>query len=212
MESVFEKRWSRDPSRRVESRRASRGRGRSQRGVAMVEAAIATPVFLALIFGIIEISLAMNDYLAVSSAVRAGSRTASGTGDDLLADYSTMKVVVREASAVSRDDVVSIVVYRADAFGAAPSPACQAGTPVAGECNVFTPADFDRPEADFGCTSTSPDRYWCPRDRKVSLTGSGTEFVGVWMKVRHRWVTKMFGSSMDLTDSSVIRLEPRTVN
>lgn len=185
---------------------------RSQRGVAMVEAAIATPVLLALVFGVIEIGLAMNDYLAVSSAVRAGSRTASGNGDDILSDYNTMKVVVREAGALSSGDIVSIVVYRADAFGAAPPADCQAGTSVPGQCNVFTPADFSRSQDDFGCTPTSPDRYWCPRDRKVSLTGSGTEFVGVWMKVRHRWVTKMFGSNRDLTDSSVIRLEPRAVN
>ena len=73
----------------------------------------------------------------------------------------------------------------------------------------------------FGCLTTgphagaSPDRFWCPTSRKVSLQalsdGSrpGTDFVGVYMKVTHRWVTKMFGTTKQLTDQSIIRLEPR---
>jgi hypothetical protein len=38
----------------------------------------------------------------------------------------------------------------------------------------------------------------------------GPNYVGVWVRVDHRWVTGMFGSSVTLTDQSVIRLEPRT--
>jgi hypothetical protein len=79
-----------------------------------------------------------------------------------------------------------------------------------GVCNVYTPADLALPKADWGCRpDRNVDRYWCPTTRKVTLTGTGTEFVGVWMKIDHGWVTKMFGSTTTLTDSSVIRLEPR---
>ena len=39
--------------------------------MAIVEAAFVTPVFFILIFGILEVGLAMNDYLALSSTVRA---------------------------------------------------------------------------------------------------------------------------------------------
>ena len=36
--------------------------------------------------------------------------------------------------------------------------------------------------------------------------------MGVYMKVTHRWVTKIFGSTKQLTDQSIIRLEPRTLS
>ena len=86
-----------------------------------------------------------------------------------------------------------------------------AGTPVTGVCNVYTYADLVRPKTDFGCLAAqSLDKYWCPTTRKISLSGTGTEYVGVWMKIEHPWLTKLFGNTKTLTDSSVIRLEPRS--
>ena len=37
----------------------------------------------------------------------------------------------------------------------------------------------------------------------------GTEFVGVWIKYEHKWVTEIFADTSIITDASVIRLEPR---
>ena len=77
-------------------------------------------------------------------------------------------------------------------------------------CNVYRPADLARPQTDFGCLTTqSLYRYWCPTVRNVTLSGTGSDYVGVWMKIEHPWLTKMFGTTKTLTDSSVIRLEPR---
>lgn len=169
-----------------------------------------TPVFFMLVFGIIEIGLAMNDYLALSNSVRAGARTGSATGNDLTSDWNILQAIQREGSALPDSQIKMIVVYKASSFGAAPTTTCQAGTPVSGVCNTYTPADFSEDKTHFGCyAGYTLDKYWCPLDRKVSLTGSGTEFIGVWMKIEHPWVTKMFGNTKTLTDSSVIRLEPR---
>jgi len=44
---------------------------------------------------------------------------------------------------------------------------------------------------------------------KVTQTGTGPEYVGVWMKMQHPLVTNMFGTVKTFTDQSVIRLEPR---
>ena len=49
----------------------------------------------------------------------------------------------------------------------------------------------------------------CPNTRKVTRGAGGTEFVGVWIKYEHEWVTKIFADTSIITDSSVIRLEPR---
>lgn len=188
-----------------------KARSRDNRGVAIIEAAFVTPVFFILVLGIIEIGLAMNDYLALANSVRAGSRTASALGTEVSADYDTMRVVLREASAIDRANIDSIVIYKASGFGEPPTPTCQGGLSEGGTCNVYGPKEFAMDEDEFGCDPiTSPDRHWCPIDRKTSLVDGGTDFVGVWMKMRHPWVTKMFGNVKTLTDSSVIRLEPRT--
>ena len=186
-------------------------RARDQRGVNVVESAFVTPVFIFLVLAVGEIGLAMNDYLAEANAVRGGARVASASGNDLYADYGIVQAVRRESVALERKKIKYVVVYKASAFGEAPSATCQSGVAVTGVCNVYLVSDFDRPKTDFGCLSNqSLDKYWCPSARKVSLSGSGTDFVGVWMKIEHPWLTKLFGNTKTLTDSSVIRLEPRT--
>ena len=177
----------------------------------MLEAAIITPVFFALILGIADIGLAMNDYLALANSVRAGARVASASGNDVYGDWGILSAVERESTALERKKIKYIVVYKPAGFGEAPTATCQAGQSVSGVCNVYTVADLSRPKSDFGCTYTNVrDGWWCPTTRVVSLSGTGTDYIGVWMKIEHPWLTKMFGNTKTLTDSSVIRLEPRT--
>lgn len=186
-----------------------------------------TPVFFILIFGILEMGLAMNDSLAVASSVRAGSRLASTAGNDVKADLYTVLGTGREASAIRRSSIVRVVVYKPSGFGQGPSATCKAGTPVTGVCNVYLPADFtkaavqvqeetdalaqnravDPAKISFGCKATSPDRYWCPNTRKVTRTGTGPEYVGVWMEMNHALVSGV--GTYTIRDQSVIRLEPR---
>lgn len=176
-----------------------------------MEAAFITPVFFTLILGIVEMGLAMNDYLALAHSVRSGARVASASGNDLYSDWGVLTALEREATAINRNDIKQIVIYKPATFGEKPTATCQAGTAVTGVCNVYTAADLKRPQSDFGCRDElSLDKYWCPTTRRVQLANPGSDYVGVWMKIDHQWVTKMFGTSKTLTDSSVIRLEPRT--
>lgn len=195
-----------------------------------MEAAFVTPVFFILVLGLVEIGMALNDNLALASTVRAGSRVASASGTDGYADLYTVLRVAKESSAIERTNIDRVVIYKPASFGQAPSSACAAGTSVVGVCNVYTRTDMvnaviqvteqtaalaegrpaDPSKIKFGCNATSPDRYWCPTTRKVTQTGTGPDYVGVWMQIRHPWITKMFGNDTTLADKSVIRLEPRT--
>lgn len=187
-----------------------RERAREEKGIAVLEAAFVTPIFFMLVLGIMELGLCLNDYLAVSNAVRGGARVASASGNDVYADYGILKAIEKEASALDDRNIQLIVVYKPATFGEAPTATCQAGTGVAGVCNVYRATDFARPKSDFGCLGTQDlDRFWCPSSRKITLSGTGSDYVGVWFKAQHPWLTKMFGSTKTLTDSSVIRLEPR---
>lgn len=184
-------------------------------GVALVEAAFVTPLFLMLILGIMELGLAMNDTLALGNTVRAGSRVASASGADLLADYGIVQAIKRESTALNRGQIQQIIVYRATQFGEDPSTDCKNGSSsgniAAGAypCNVYTTASFSIAKNLWGCKSGGPDATWCPNKRKVTLSGTGPEYIGVFMKIRHPWLTRMFGNDVILTDKSVIRLEPR---
>ena len=192
------------------TRRHPRGRA-GERGVALIEAAFVTPIFMVLIFGMVEFGLVMNNYLGVANAARAGARVASASGNSTQADFAVLQAVAKESTAIKRSDIVYIVVFKASATGDAPTAACQSGTATSGVCNVYVSADLARPSTDFGCGNSSPDRYWCPSTRKVAqsvASGGPPDYIGVWVKVTHHWVTKMFGSTKSLTDSSVIRLEP----
>ncbi|QXC62715.1 pilus assembly protein [Aquihabitans sp. G128] len=197
----------------------ARQRARDNRGLAVVEAAFITPVFFVMVMGIIEFGLTMNDYLALANTVRAGTRVASASGNDVYADYGILRAVARESAAIPKGSITRIVVYKAAAFGEEPTSTCQAGSPSAGvgtaktgACNVYTTAAFAKTKDKFGCVSTENlDRYWCPTTRKVTLTSGGADYVGVWMQIDHQTVTRLFLTVQTLTDQSVIQLEPRVV-
>lgn len=190
---------------------AFRGRaGDRSLGAVLVEATFVTPIFLMLVLGIMEVGLAMNDNLALASTVRAGSRYASASGADAYSDYGIIQSIRRESAALDQDKIQYVVVYKATKIGDPPDSRCRGGTSISNLCNVYTVEDFDEPKTKWGCkTGETLDRYWCPMSRKVSLTAPGPDYVGVWMQVRHPWLTRMFGEAITLDDSSVIRLEPR---
>ena len=197
--------------------RARRGRAADRsRGAVLIEAAIVTPLFFILVFGIIDVGLALNDDLALSHATRAGSRVASASGNDLYADYGIIQTIRREGAALPKGQIERVVVYRPSAPGEGPTASCKAGTSSAGTgaahvgaCNAYSPADMAKPKTDFGCLPAQQlDKYWCPTVRDVSLD-NGTDYVGVWIQVRHPYVTRIFGTAVTLTDQSIIRLEPR---
>jgi Flp pilus assembly protein TadG len=50
---------------------------KDQRGQSMVELAIILPVFVVLLFGIIQFGIAFNNYVTLTDAARAGARTGS---------------------------------------------------------------------------------------------------------------------------------------
>ena len=49
---------------------------------------------------------------------------------------------------------------------------------------------------------------WCPNTRSVSLD-VGVDYIGVYIKVSHPWITGLFGNTITLQQVSVIQLEPQ---
>lgn len=184
-------------------------RVRGDRGATLVEGALVTPVLLLFIFGIFEFGLAFRDYLTVANSTRDGVRTASVAGAELDADYRTLAAIA-DASAVLPDGAIEeIVIFKATGPDDVPAANCE----TAGTCNRYTWSDLNRPPEEFGChTSTlapnAPDRHWCPNTRDVSV-GTGLDFIGVSILVRHEYVTGLFGADIDLDDRMILKVEPQ---
>lgn len=190
-------------------------RARRDDGTTLVEAVVGAGLFLVLVFGVLEMGSLMRDRLTATDVTRAGARRASTLGNDLLTDYAVIQAVTQSPAWSGRINYV--VVFKAPSFDtplSAVSATCQAGSPVAGVCNVYRPADFDRPSTDFGCSPTvpSPDRFWCPAGRKVGLT-SGTngppDYVGVYLNVTHDYLTQLIADSSTIVEQTVMRIEPQ---
>ena len=192
--------------------RIGRGRARRERGTSLLEAAIATFRFFLLIFAVLEGGTLLGDYLGVSNTVRAAARTASASGDDPLTDYRVLQTAKKEISALKGKDFNFLVVYKASAPGAEPTPGCKAGTSAPGVCNVYVRADLSRPDTDFRCkTAGVLDSPWCPTSRTVAqtvVTGGPPDYVGIYLSVDHQMLSGVFGNNRTITEHSVIRLEP----
>jgi Flp pilus assembly protein TadG len=199
---------------RLRAARARRAAG--ERGAALVEAALITPVFALLVFGIIEFGLAFRDYLTVANAARDTARGASAFGDEGYADWNVIQIAKQSSKGFAPNELQRIIIFDAGSVNGsifnASHPANQCltrTTGVAGVCNVYTTADLNRPKSDFGCrTDRDLDRFWCPRDRETRASGP-PDYVGVYVRSRHSYITGLFGDDIDLTDEIVMRIEPQ---
>ena len=87
--------------------RRHQSRRRSQQGAVAVEAAIITPLFILLVFGIIEFGMVFKDFLAVTSSVRAGARMASAEPRNLNFAQDAADQVAREGGALNMSKIKS---------------------------------------------------------------------------------------------------------
>jgi len=66
--------------------------GRGQRGQALAEFVLVTPFLLILFFGVVDFTLALRDWIAVTNATREAARFAS-LGGDLTSDKISERAV-----------------------------------------------------------------------------------------------------------------------
>jgi TadE-like protein len=197
------------------SRLRARSR-RGDRGAALVEAAFITPVFALLIFGMLEFGLTFRDYLTVANVSRDGARAASAYGDSLYADYNIIQVARQSSKGFRPNEIRRLVIFDAGSVGgnilssSHPAHAClTASIGIADICNVYDSTDLALAKSYFGCKSAQDlDRFWCPTSREVRASGP-PDYIGVYVKARHDFITGLFGPGMDLTDVLVMRIEPQ---
>ncbi|MGH1491422.1 MAG: TadE/TadG family type IV pilus assembly protein [Acidimicrobiales bacterium] len=177
--------------------------GRSERGAALVEFAIIATVFLSLAFGTFEMGLAWSDSQLVTQAARTGARAAAQLGKDSAADSFSVESIEAALGKLD-DDVTRIVIFDAGATdGSMPAACVTAGPPgIAGSCSVYD-------KNDFGTYGAWNDGAWLPSARNDTFDNA--DHIGVAIEVDRPYVTGFFsGSTFAISDTTVMRIEPRT--
>lgn len=191
---------------------ASRLRGDD--GSVLAEAALLTPLFIVLLFGVLEFGGAFRDYLTLGNTSLAGTRQAAIQGNAATADWNIVQAVKGASNAMPLSQINMVVVYKA-AGPTTPVPAACLTASQLNSCNRYTQTELQlttMPGTWANCTG--PDQYYCPTTRNVlapnaATNPNGPDYVGVYVQITHPWITGLFGSKIIMSDTSVTRLEPQ---
>ena len=201
--------------------RTATSRG-DDRGAVAVEFALVVPLLVLFVFGMIELSLLLRDYVSTSSAVRTGARMASanaGAGPGTCPTgpsappctpanapafaQAAADAIQRAGSAMPKDSIDEIWIYKANNLG---FPGSNGSTSMVcgANCVVYKwNAAADR----FYYSSGS----WASSSVNACLNTS--DAVGVFLKATHKYVTGFAfpgrsGPTVTVSDRAVMRFEP----
>jgi hypothetical protein len=193
---------------------------RSERGAVVVEAALVTPLLMALLLGIIEMALLMKDDVALTSAVRNGGRIASanagaGPGGVAADDGSctspcspasapmfaqlAANAIQTAGSALAKDSIQELWIYRANNKG---YPGTDGATAMVCGANCVRYKWMD---------SKDQFRYFSGSWASTSVNAcanNNPDSVGVYMKAQHDFVSGFFRDNILIEDHAVFTFEP----
>jgi Flp pilus assembly protein TadG len=173
------------------------GAGDRQRGAVAVEFALLLPLLVVLSFGIIEFSSAYHDESVASDAARAGARVGSAMATQGGMPAAVVSAVNSAVSSLPNDVPKELWIYQANS----------AGYPGSG--TGFTSCSTNCIKYAYSTASksfTGGVGSW-PTTAQQVCTQPYDE-IGVYVKLQHPFVTKLFGAGVTLTDHAVFRFEP----
>jgi hypothetical protein len=192
----------------------------SERGAVVVEAALVTPLLMAMLLGIIEMALLMKDDVALTSAVRNGGRIASanagaGPGGSAAEDGSCISpctpknspkfaqmaanAIQSAGSALPQDSIQELWIYKANDKGY-PGPNGQKVMACDTNCVRFK---WQRTLDEFRYVSGT----WLSKSVNA-CANNNPDSVGVYMKAKHDFLTGLFTDNVMIEDHAVFTFEP----
>jgi len=174
-----------------------------ERGAALVEFVLIVPMFLLLVFGAIEFASAYNDSAVVADAARAGGRIGStAPGTDYTSTTATNIVTTRVETAVKQlpaGSAKELWIYEANNKGFPGSTGNTTWTCPTGTCVKYT---WNNTTKVWDYSSGS---YLASNQ---NACGSSPDEMGIRVVARHAFVTKLFGTTIDIDDKTIFRFEP----
>jgi hypothetical protein len=162
-----------------------------------VEAALVTPLMLAIVLGILEFGMVFKDSLTMSSAVRAGARLASA--EPRVSTFATDAAaqVANEATALNMGNVSELWVYDAEPDG---TPVGDTGN--FDDCTKCVKFTWD------GSQFVEETTSWVATDHNACQGDSDRDMVGVYLEVEHPSISNLFFNTLVLSEHTVMSLEP----
>jgi len=191
--------------RRRDVRRARRIHDQDgERGAALVETAILIPIIVLITFGLIEFSSAYQSSAVAASTVRSAARTASAEAK--LPSYAVHAALAAATAleTVPASEPIELWIYRANDKG---YPGANGATNFATCATKCIRYPWVQSTRSFDVTNPGGSG-WIASEQLACNAQNGWDSVGVYVKLRHTFLTKMFGTTIDLTDHAVFRLEP----
>jgi Flp pilus assembly protein TadG len=217
-----------------------RNRVRGDDGSVFVESVMVVPILLALLCGVLDFGVGMRDRQLLQGAGRNATRVAAASANystSANADQMAMTTLWSGLQSLQNVQILRVVVFKAnpttwssqasDAL-ASPPAACLT-TPTSGGgagvrangvfCNIYSSAQVQNAtttwvSAGTACsTTTGYDQYWCPNGRLTALTANanrGPDYLGLYVAVRYTTFTGFLRKTIDMTDTTVVRLEPKS--
>jgi len=189
---------------RRDDRRAGESRDQDgERGAALIETAILIPIVILITFGLIEFSSAYQSSAVAAGTVRSAARTASA--EAMLSGYATDAAAAAATAlkSVPANEPIEMWIYRANNKGYPGADNLETFSTCSTKCISYqwVPAtrSFD--------TASPGGGGWVNTSQKA-CSPSDWDSVGVYVKLRHKYLTRLFGATIDLTDHAVFRLEP----
>jgi len=174
-------------------------RRRREGGAVAVEAALVTPLLLLLIFGIIEFGMFFKDYLAVSSASRAGVRIASAEPRMATFADDAANAVLREGAALNPELIEEVWVYDADSDGYP-----EGGSGSFTSCSPCVKYKYDSATETMKAYSDT----WPASAQNACQNDPGRDSVGIYVQYEHTSVSGLVFETTTITDHTVLSLEP----
>jgi hypothetical protein len=176
-------------------RRSPRRDGR--RGAVAVETAVLGTLLVLLFFGALEMGMLMRSRAHITDATREGTRTAAALPRF---DGFEQNALAAIRGVLSTDDLDFVTIYKAD-------PAT--GRPTAGQPfeNCVIDCFMYEHQGGLGLVQLATDE-WSFADQQACGGLTDTDWVGVYVRSHHTWLTGLLPGSKSLTDHVVMRLEP----
>jgi Flp pilus assembly protein TadG len=184
-------------------------RARGDDGAAIIEFALMVPFLGLMLLGLFEFGLAYQRRAAIDNALGSANRMAVQLGRDRSADAETLRAIAAATASMPNVEVVRAVVWKANTGTS--GPRCTTGPSVADVCNVYTGAQVLAGDAGVftgtdTCSADAWDAAWCPTGRTDSERNQ--DYVGVYVEIRYRALTKVTSDWITLTGWNVMRIEP----
>lgn len=181
-----------------------------ERGQSLVEFALAFPIFLLVLFGVIEFTFVLNAELGLNYATRDGALVAAEAGNNANADCLILQQIDADLNPPTAEaNVLTVHIFSATEGGAPlASPKEQTytrgGTTTCGTITVpYTAVTTNYP---YNIRCSDFDRTTCSA-ASTGPSNTGVDIIGVRIDYAYRAITPI-GVTTTMTVSNAMRMEP----